>query len=315
MSITKQENAIATRKYKISFEKVDEEIKNLESIGKTNNVEYDDFARIYLNEIGKIPLLTPEKQMELLKRYQENHDEEVKKQLLKANLRLVVSIAKKYQSVGLDFLDLVQEGNGGLMIAIEKFDYTKGCKLSTYATYWIKQAIRFAIAQKGRRIRIPFHMTQEITQMNKVSQQLFEELKREPTLKEIAKKMKKTLARIKELKKWESDPRMIDIDQTLEESSESMSSYYISDSKPMPDEIVCQNYLKETLEEVMNQKLSDRECRILKLRFGLEDGRTYTLEQVALQFGLTRERIRQIENRALKKLRAEKKIKELREFL
>ena len=258
-------------------------------------ISVDDPVRMYLREIGKIPLLSYEKELELAKRIL-NNDEEAKQELAEANLRLVVSIAKKYVGRGMLFLDLIQEGNMGLIKAVEKFDYTKGFKFSTYATWWIRQAITRAIADQARTIRIPVHMVETINRLIRTSRHLLQQLGREPTPEEIAK-----------------DP--VSLETPIGEEDDSHLGDFIQDEdSPAPHDAASYTLLREQLEEVMNT-LTPREAKVLKLRFGLEDGKARTLEEVGKEFDVTRERIRQIEAKALRKLRHPSRSKKLRDYM
>ncbi len=271
-----------------------------------------DPVRMYLREIGKIPLLTPEEEVELAKRV-EAGDEEAKKKLIEANLRLVVSIAKKYIGRGMLFLDLIQEGNLGLIRAVEKFDYRKGYKFSTYATWWIRQAITRAIADQARTIRIPVHMVETINKIIRVSRQLAQKLGREPTPEDVAKEIGIPVEKIEEIRRISQEP--ISLETPIGEEEDSQLGDFIEDKEiPSPEESAANKLLKERLEELLNE-LTEREREVLKLRFGLEDGKPHTLEEVGKRFGVTRERIRQIEAKALRKLRHPMRSKKLRDFL
>ena len=267
-------------------------------------ISVDDPVRMYLREIGKIPLLSYEKELELAKRIL-NNDEEAKQELAEANLRLVVSIAKKYVGRGMLFLDLIQEGNMGLIKAVEKFDYTKGFKFSTYATWWIRQAITRAIADQARTIRIPVHMVETINRLIRTSRHLLQQLGREPTPEEIAAEM--------EIPKIAQDP--VSLETPIGEEDDSHLGDFIQDEdSPAPHDAASYTLLREQLEEVMNT-LTPREAKVLKLRFGLEDGKARTLEEVGKEFDVTRERIRQIEAKALRKLRHPSRSKKLRDYM
>ena len=272
----------------------------------------DDAVRMYLKEIGKVPLLTGAEERELAIRMEQG-DEEAKKKLCESNLRLVVSIAKRYLNRGLSFLDLIQEGNLGLIKAVDKFDYTKGYKFSTYATWWIRQAITRSIADQARTIRIPVHMVETINKLIRISRQLLQELGREPTSEEIAKEMGITVEKVREIKKISQDPVSLETPIGEEEDSH-LGDFIPDDDVPAPVEAAAYSMLKEQLMEVLDT-LSDREKKVLMLRFGLEDGRPPTLEEVGKEFNVTRERIRQIEAKALRKLRHPSRSKKLRDYL
>ena len=272
----------------------------------------DDAVRMYLKEIGKVPLLTGAEERELAIRMEQG-DEEAKKKLCESNLRLVVSIAKRYLNRGLSFLDLIQEGNLGLIKAVDKFDYTKGYKFSTYATWWIRQAITRSIADQASTIRIPVHMVETINKLIRISRQLLQELGREPTSEEIAKEMGITVEKVREIKKISQDPVSLETPIGEEEDSH-LGDFIPDDDVPAPVEAAAYSMLKEQLMEVLDT-LSDREKKVLMLRFGLEDGRPRTLEEVGKEFNVTRERIRQIEAKALRKLRHPSRSKKLRDYL
>ena len=272
----------------------------------------DDAVRMYLKEIGKVPLLTGAEERELAIRMEQG-DEEAKKKLCESNLRLVVSIAKRYLNRGLSFLDLIQEGNLGLIKAVDKFDYTKGYKFSTYATWWIRQAITRSIADQARTIRIPVHMVETINKLIRISRQLLQELGREPTSEEIAKEMGITVEKVREIKKISQDPVSLETPIGEEEDSH-LGDFIPDDDVPAPVEAAAYSMLKEQLMEVLDT-LSDREKKVLMLRFGLEDGRPRTLEEVGKEFNVTRERIRQIEAKALRKLKHPSRSQKLKDFL
>jgi len=280
------------------------EVENLklDEITETSyeGISVDDPVRMYLREIGKIPLLSYDKELELAKRILEG-DEEAKQELAEANLRLVVSIAKKYVGRGMLFLDLIQEGNMGLIKAVEKFDYTKGFKFSTYATWWIRQAITRAIADQARTIRIPVHMVETINRLIRTSRHLLQQLGREPTPEEIAKEMDMSVEKVMEIQKIAQDP--VSLETPIGEEDDSHLGDFIQDEdSPAPQDAASYTLLREQLEEVM-KTLTPREAKVLRLRFGLDDGKARTLEEVGKEFDVTRERIRQIEAKALRKLR------------
>ncbi|WP_294342293.1 RNA polymerase sigma factor RpoD [uncultured Selenomonas sp.] len=275
-------------------------------------ISLDDPVRMYLKEIGHVPLLTAEEEVDLARRM-EAGDEEARHRLEEANLRLVVSIAKRYVGRGMLFLDLIQEGNLGLLKAVEKFDYSKGYKFSTYATWWIRQAITRAIADQARTIRIPVHMVETINKLVRISRQLLQELGRDPRPEEIAKEMGISVARVHEIMKIAQEP--VSLETPIGEEEDSHLGDFIEDeAAPAPAEAASFMLLREQLEEVL-ETLTDREKNVLRLRFGLEDGRSRTLEEVGQSFGVTRERIRQIEAKALRKLRHPSRSKVLRDFL
>ena len=292
------------------------EVENLklDEITETSyeGISVDDPVRMYLREIGKIPLLSYDKELELAKRILEG-DEEAKQELAEANLRLVVSIAKKYVGRGMLFLDLIQEGNMGLIKAVEKFDYTKGFKFSTYATWWIRQAITRAIADQARTIRIPVHMVETINRLIRTSRHLLQQLGREPTPEEIAKEMDMSVEKVMEIQKIAQDP--VSLETPIGEEDDSHLGDFIQDEdSPAPQDAASYTLLREQLEEVM-KTLTPREAKVLKLRFGLEDGKSRTLEEVGKEFNVTRERIRQIEAKALRKLRHPSRSKKLRDYM
>ena len=275
-------------------------------------INVDDPVRMYLREIGRIPLLTFDQELELAKRIL-NNDEEARQQLAESNLRLVVSIAKKYVGRGMLFLDLIQEGNMGLIKAVEKFDYTKGFKFSTYATWWIKQAITRAIADQARTIRIPVHMVETINKLIRTSRHLLQQLGREPTPEEIAQEMEIPVEKVVEIQKIAQDP--VSLETPIGEEDDShLGDFIQDDDSPAPHDSAAYTLLREQLEEVMNT-LTPREAKVLKLRFGLEDGKSRTLEEVGKEFQVTRERIRQIEAKALRKLRHPSRSKKLRDYM
>ncbi len=290
-----------------------EELK-LDEITETTfeGINVDDPVRMYLREIGKIPLLTFEEELELAKKILEG-DEEAKQKLAESNLRLVVSIAKKYVGRGMLFLDLIQEGNMGLIKAVEKFDYTKGFKFSTYATWWIRQAITRAIADQARTIRIPVHMVETINKLIRTSRNLLQQLGREPSPEEIAKEMEMPVEKVAEIQKIAQDP--VSLETPIGEEDDSHLGDFIQDEdSPAPHDAASYTLLKEQLEEVMNT-LTPREAKVLRLRFGLDDGKSRTLEEVGREFNVTRERIRQIEAKALRKLRHPSRSKKLRDYM
>ena len=281
-------------------------------IGKLDDIPLTDPVRMYLREIGKVPLLEPAQEVELAKRV-EAGEEEAKQQIIDANLRLVVSIAKKYIGRGMLFLDLIQEGNLGLIRAVEKFDYRKGFKFSTYATWWIRQAITRAIADQARTIRVPVHMVETINKMVRVSRQLVQKLGREPTDEEIAAEMEIEPSKVEEIRRIAQLP--VSLETPIGEEEDSQLGDFIEDRDlPSPEEAAASHLLHEQIDEML-EALSAREREVLQYRFGLEDGRSYTLEEVGKRFGVTRERIRQIEAKALRKLRHPSRSKKLRDFL
>lgn len=300
--------------------KVDEDIADETSTADIEKVDLslpkgisiDDPVRMYLKEIGKIPLLKPHEEVEYAKRMNDG-DEIAKQRLVEANLRLVVSIAKRYVGRGMLFLDLIQEGNLGLIKAVEKFDYTKGYKFSTYATWWIRQAITRAIADQARTIRIPVHMVETINKLIRVSRQLLQELGRDPKPEEIAKEMDMTEEKVREIMKIAQDPVSLETPIGEEEDSH-LGDFIPDDDAPAPAEAAAYSLLKEQIEDVLDS-LNEREQKVLKLRFGLKDGRARTLEEVGKEFDVTRERIRQIEAKALRKLRHPSRSKKLRDYL
>ena len=277
-----------------------------------DSVNIEDPVRMYLKEIGKVPLLTAEEEIELAKRMEEG-DEEAKKRLAEANLRLVVSIAKRYVGRGMLFIDLIQEGNLGLIKAVEKFDYNKGFKFSTYATWWIRQAITRAIADQARTIRIPVHMVETINKLIRVSRQLLQELGREPTPEEIAERMEIPVERVREIIKISQEPVSLETPIGEEEDSH-LGDFIQDDNVPVPADAAAFTLLKEQLTDVL-ATLTERERKVLRLRFGLDDGRARTLEEVGKEFNVTRERIRQIEAKALRKLRHPSRSRKLKDYL
>ena len=286
----------------------------LDEITDTNyeGISVDDPVRMYLREIGKIPLLSYDKELELAKRILDG-DEEAKQELAEANLRLVVSIAKKYVGRGMLFLDLIQEGNMGLIKAVEKFDYTKGFKFSTYATWWIRQAITRAIADQARTIRIPVHMVETINRLIRTSRHLLQQFGREPTIEEIAQEMDMSVEKVMEIQKIAQDP--VSLETPIGEEDDSHLGDFIQDEdSPAPQDAASYTLLREQLNEVM-KTLTPREAKVLRLRFGLDDGKARTLEEVGKEFDVTRERIRQIEAKALRKLRHPSRSKKLRDYM
>ena len=283
-----------------------------ETVAINDNAAMDDPVKVYLKEIGRVPLLTPEEEIELAIRIADN-DEKAKKRLAEANLRLVVSIAKRYVGRGMQFLDLIQEGNLGLIKAVDKFDYTKGFKFSTYATWWIRQAITRGIADTAKTIRVPVHMVETINKTLRTSRMLLQELGREPTNEEIAKKMNMPVAKIDEILKTSRDPVSLDTPIGEEEDSH-LGDFIQDDNVPVPADAAAFTMLKEQLEDVLST-LTDREQKVLRLRFGLDDGRARTLEEVGKEFNVTRERIRQIEAKALRKLRHPSRSRKLKDYL
>ncbi len=292
----------------------DEEEVDVENIDLSvpEGVSVEDPVRMYLKEIGKVPLLTADEEVELAMRMEEG-DEEAKKKLAEANLRLVVSIAKRYVGRGMLFLDLIQEGNLGLIKAVEKFDYRKGYKFSTYATWWIRQAITRAIADQARTIRIPVHMVETINKLIRVSRQLLQDFGREPTPEEIAEKMNLSVDRVREILKISQEPVSLETPIGEEEDSH-LGDFIQDDNVPAPADAAAFTMLREQLEEVLDT-LTEREQKVLRLRFGLDDGHARTLEEVGKEFNVTRERIRQIEAKALRKLRHPSRSRKLRDYL
>ena len=292
----------------------DEDEVDMEKIDLSvpDGISIEDPVRMYLKEIGKVPLLSAEEEIELAKRMAEG-DEDAKKRLAEANLRLVVSIAKRYVGRGMLFLDLIQEGNLGLIKAVEKFDYQKGFKFSTYATWWIRQAITRAIADQARTIRIPVHMVETINKLIRVSRQLLQELGREPLPEEIAEELDMPVERVREILKISQEPVSLETPIGEEEDSH-LGDFIQDDNVPVPAEAAAATLLKEQLGEVLDT-LTDREQKVLRLRVGMNDGRARTLEEVGKEFDVTRERIRQIEAKALRKLRHPSRSRKLRDYL
>ena len=295
---------VLTEEDDVDMEKID--------LSVPDGISIEDPVRMYLKEIGKVPLLSADEEVELAKRMAEG-DEDAKKRLAEANLRLVVSIAKRYVGRGMLFLDLIQEGNLGLIKAVEKFDYHKGFKFSTYATWWIRQAITRAIADQARTIRIPVHMVETINKLIRVSRQLLQELGREPLPEEIAKELDMPVERVREILKISQEPVSLETPIGEEEDSH-LGDFIQDDNVPVPAEAAAQTLLKEQLDEVLDT-LTEREQKVLRLRFGMNDGRARTLEEVGKEFDVTRERIRQIEAKALRKLRHPSRSRKLRDYL
>ncbi|EZH67807.1 RNA polymerase sigma factor RpoD [Bacillaceae bacterium JMAK1] len=300
-----------------------EEVPSMDQVAKETDLDLNDLSvppgikindpvRMYLKEIGRVPLLSAEEEVNLAKRIEED-DEEAKRRLAEANLRLVVSIAKRYVGRGMLFLDLIQEGNMGLIKAVEKFDYNKGFKFSTYATWWIRQAITRAIADQARTIRIPVHMVETINKLIRVQRQLLQDLGREPTPEEVSEEMDLTPDKVREILKIAQEP--VSLETPIGEEDDSHLGDFIEDQEALaPSDAAAYELLKEQLEDVLDT-LTDREENVLRLRFGLDDGRTRTLEEVGKVFGVTRERIRQIEAKALRKLRHPSRSKRLKDFM
>ena len=289
-----------------------EEEQDLLDLSIPDSINIEDPVRMYLKEIGKVPLLTAEEEIDLAKRM-ESGDEDAKKRLAEANLRLVVSIAKRYVGRGMLFLDLIQEGNLGLIKAVEKFDYNKGFKFSTYATWWIRQAITRAIADQARTIRIPVHMVETINKLVRVSRQLLQELGRDPSPEEIAAEMDIPVEKVREISKIAQEPVSLETPIGEEEDSH-LGDFIQDDNVPVPADAAAFTLLKEQLVEVLGT-LTEREQKVLRLRFGLDDGRARTLEEVGKEFKVTRERIRQIEAKALRKLRHPSRSRKLKDYL
>ena len=294
------------------LEEIEVSKEELEDLSVPEGISIDDHVKMYLKEIGKVDLLSPEDETELARKMSEG-DADAKKRLAEANLRLVVSIAKRYVGRGMMFLDLIQEGNLGLIKAVDKFDYTKGYKFSTYATWWIRQAITRAIADQARTIRIPVHMVETINKLVRVSRQLVQELGREPTPEELAKELNMSVEKVREISKISQEPVSLETPIGEEEDSH-LGDFIPDDDAPAPSEAASFVLLKEQLVDVL-KTLTPREAKVLKLRFGLDDGRQRTLEEVGKEFDVTRERIRQIEAKALRKLRHPSRSKKLKDFL
>ncbi len=302
--LIEDEEIVLTEEDEVDVETID--------LSVPDGISIEDPVRMYLKEIGKVPLLSAEEEIELAKKM-EMGDEEAKKKLAEANLRLVVSIAKRYVGRGMLFLDLIQEGNLGLIKAVEKFDYRKGYKFSTYATWWIRQAITRAIADQARTIRIPVHMVETINKLIRVSRQLLQELGREPLPEEIAEEMNMPVERVREILKISQEPVSLETPIGEEEDSH-LGDFIQDDNVPVPADAAAFTLLKEQLVEVLST-LTDREQKVLRLRFGLDDGRARTLEEVGKEFNVTRERIRQIEAKALRKLRHPSRSRKLKDYL
>ncbi len=310
--LLEKENIEIVEDLEKELEEIEVTKEELEDLSIPEGVSIDDHVKMYLKEIGKVNLLDAEQETELAKRMAEG-DEEAKKKLAEANLRLVVSIAKRYVGRGMLFLDLIQEGNLGLIKAVDKFDYTKGYKFSTYATWWIRQAITRAIADQARTIRIPVHMVETINKLVRVSRQLVQELGREPTPEELSKELNMPLDKVREISKISQEPVSLETPIGEEEDSH-LGDFIPDDDAPAPADAASFVLLKEQLVEVL-KTLTPREEKVLKLRFGLDDGRQRTLEEVGKEFNVTRERIRQIEAKALRKLRHPSRSKKLKDYL
>ena len=310
LRITGEEDDIPDEEILLS-EEDEVDMENID-LSVPDGISIEDPVRMYLKEIGKVPLLSAEEESELAQRM-EDGDEDAKKRLAEANLRLVVSIAKRYVGRGMLFLDLIQEGNLGLIKAVEKFDYRKGYKFSTYATWWIRQAITRAIADQARTIRIPVHMVETINKLIRVSRQLLQELGREPTPEEIAEEMNMPVERVREILKISQEPVSLETPIGEEEDSH-LGDFIQDDNVPVPADAAAFSLLKEQLNEVLGT-LTEREQKVLRLRFGLDDGRARTLEEVGKEFNVTRERIRQIEAKALRKLRHPSRSRKLKDYL
>lgn len=303
----------ATLKRDLAAIEVEEiNMAEMEDLSVPEGVSVEDHVRMYLKEIGKVPLLSLDEEIKLAQRMKDG-DESAKQRLAEANLRLVVSIAKRYVGRGMQFLDLIQEGNLGLIKAVEKFDYTKGYKFSTYATWWIRQAITRAIADQARTIRIPVHMVETINKLMRIQRQLIQENGREPQVEEVAKEMNMSIDKVREIMKIAQEPVSLETPIGEEEDSH-LGDFIPDDDAPAPAEAASFTMLKEQLNNVLST-LTDREAKVLRLRFGLEDGRARTLEEVGFEFGVTRERIRQIEAKALRKLRHPSRSRKLKDYL
>ena len=300
------------QKGRLTTKEISDALEELESVLSADGISIDDPVKVYLKEIGRVPLLSAEEEVELAIRMSEG-DVAAKKRLSEANLRLVVSIAKRYVGRGMQFLDLIQEGNLGLIKAVEKFDHTKGFKFSTYATWWIRQAITRAIADQARTIRIPVHMVETINKVKKVNSQLLHENGHEPTNEQIAEKLEMPVEKVREIMRVAQEP--VSLETPIGEEEDSHLGDFIPDEDaPAPSDVASHTMLKEQLAEVLST-LTPREEKVLRLRFGLEDGRSRTLEEVGKEFNVTRERIRQIEAKALRKLRHPSRSKKLKDFL
>ena len=310
LRITNEEDDIPDEEILLSEEE-EVDMENID-LSVPDGISIEDPVRMYLKEIGKVPLLSAEEEIDLAQRM-EDGDEDAKKRLAEANLRLVVSIAKRYVGRGMLFLDLIQEGNLGLIKAVEKFDYRKGYKFSTYATWWIRQAITRAIADQARTIRIPVHMVETINKLIRVSRQLLQELGREPAPEEIAEEMGMPVERVREILKISQEPVSLETPIGEEEDSH-LGDFIQDDNVPVPADAAAFSLLKEQLNEVLGT-LTEREQKVLRLRFGLDDGRARTLEEVGKEFNVTRERIRQIEAKALRKLRHPSRSRKLKDYL
>ena len=308
---TEEEDELIEDEEIVLTEEDEVDVENID-LSVPDGVSIEDPVRMYLKEIGKVPLLSAEEEIELAQKMEED-DEEAKKKLAEANLRLVVSIAKRYVGLCMLFLDLIQEGNLGLIKAVEKFDYRKGYKFSTYATWWIRQAITRAIADQARTIRIPVHMVETINKLIRVSRQLLQELGREPSPEEIAEEMNMPVERVREILKISQEPVSLETPIGEEEDSH-LGDFIQDDNVPVPADAAAFTLLKEQLVEVLNT-LTEREQKVLRLRFGLDDGRARTLEEVGKEFNVTRERIRQIEAKALRKLRHPSRSRKLKDYL
>ena len=311
-SILKENDSMLDDDVDDEFLKNEEEDIDLDAIDLLEGIGTEDPVRMYLKEIGTVPLLSAEEEIRLAKRKAEG-DVNAKERLIEANLRLVVSIAKRYTGRGMSFLDLVQEGNLGLIKGVEKFDYTKGYKLSTYATWWIRQSVTRALADQARTIRVPVHMVETINKLIRVSRQLLQELGREPLPEEIAKELDMPVERVREILKISQEPVSLETPIGEEEDSH-LGDFIQDDNVPVPADAATFTLLKEQLEEVLGT-LTEREQKVLTLRFGLEDGRARTLEEVGKEFNVTRERIRQIEAKALRKLRHPSRSRKLKDYL
>lgn len=312
ISVVDENGEPSIHSLKSSQKQAEEEQEDDRDLSAPTGVKINDPVRMYLKEIGRVPLLTADEEVSLALKIEEG-DQEAKQRLAEANLRLVVSIAKRYVGRGMQFLDLIQEGNMGLMKAVEKFDYRKGFKFSTYATWWIRQAITRAIADQARTIRIPVHMVETINKLIRVSRQLLQELGREPSPEEIAEELDMPVERVREILKISQEPVSLETPIGEEEDSH-LGDFIQDDNVPVPAEAAAATLLKEQLGEVLNT-LTDREQKVLRLRFGMNDGRARTLEEVGKEFDVTRERIRQIEAKALRKLRHPSRSRKLRDYL